>query len=145
MKREILFKGKLSHSKEWIEGNLIIAQNGKPYIIPFDVFEPDGNHLIIDSDNPFWVDEDTVSQFINQKDKTGKKIFEGDIFNYTKHKGYLYDDFQGEIKFEDGCFGFVVITGQVYRTFTPFSEIDELQSDFLNHIDIVGHTFDSGS
>jgi hypothetical protein len=81
MKREILFKGKLSHSKEWVEGNLIIAQNGKPYIIPFEVFEPDGHHLIIDSDNPFWVDEDTVSQFINQTDKTGKKIFEGDFDN----------------------------------------------------------------
>ena len=81
MKREILFKGKLSHSKEWIEGNLIIAQNGNPYIIPFDVFEPDGHHLIIDSDNPFWVDEYTVGQFINQTDKKGKKIFEGDFDN----------------------------------------------------------------
>ena len=81
MKREILFKGKLCHSKEWIEGNLIIAQNGKPYIIPFAVFEPDGHHLIIDSDNPFWVDDDTVSQFINQTDKNGKKIFEGDFDN----------------------------------------------------------------
>ena len=81
MKREILFKGKLCHSKEWIEGNLIITQNGKPYIIPFDVFEPDGHHLIIDSDNPFWVDENTVSQFINQTDKKGKKIFEGDFDN----------------------------------------------------------------
>ena len=81
MKREIVFKGKLSHSKEWVEGNLIIAQNGNPYIIPYDVFEPDGHHLIIDSDNPFWVDEDTVSQFINQTDKKGKKIFEGDFDN----------------------------------------------------------------
>lgn len=81
MKREILFKGKLSHSKEWIEGNLIIAKNGEPYIIPFSVFEPDGHHLIIDSDEPFCVDENTVSQFINQKDKNSKKIFEGDFDN----------------------------------------------------------------
>ena len=81
MRREILFKGKLSYSKEWIEGNLIIAKNGKPYIIPFCVFEPDGHHLIIDSDNPFWVDENTVTQYINQKDKNCKKIFEGDFDN----------------------------------------------------------------
>jgi len=77
-KREILFKGKLSYSKQWIEGNLIIAQNGDPYIIPFNIFEPDGHHLIINSDSAFWVDKNTVSQFINQKDKNGKKIFEGD-------------------------------------------------------------------
>ena len=74
MKREIVFKGKLSHSKEWIEGNLIIAQNGKHYIIPFDVFEPDGHHIIIDSDNPFLVDKDTVSQFINKTDKKVKRF-----------------------------------------------------------------------
>lgn len=78
MKREILFKGKLSHSGEWIIGNLIINKYGHPYIIPLDVFEQDGHHLIIDSDNPFWVDRNTVCQYINQVDKSGAKIFEGD-------------------------------------------------------------------
>lgn len=69
--------------------------------------------------------------------KKDDDIFENDIFKYTKHKGYLYDDFTGQIKFKDGCFGFEVITGQVYADFTPFSEIDELENDFLNHIEII--------
>ena len=81
--RQIEFRGKLSHSKEWIHGNLIIANNGKPYIIPFEIFEPDGHHLIIDSDNPFWVDENTIGQFTGSFDINGNKIFEGDLVKYT--------------------------------------------------------------
>lgn len=78
MKREILFKGKLSHSKEWIEGNLIIDKNLNMYIIPFKKFKNNGYHLIIDSNYKYLVDKDSVCQFINHRDKNGKKIFEGD-------------------------------------------------------------------
>jgi len=75
--RQIIFRGKLSHSEtQWIEGNLIIAKNGQPYIIPFEVFEPDGHHLLIDSDNPFWVKPETVGQFTGVCDKNGSKIYE---------------------------------------------------------------------
>lgn len=104
--RKIIFRGKLSHSKEWIEGNLIIANNGQPYIIPSEIFEPDGHHLRIDSDNPFLVIPETVGQFTGIRiydidggfDSKGNfakwgEVFEHDILRVTdKKQGSLYAD-----------------------------------------------------
>ena len=89
MEREILFRGKLSHSGVWVEGNLIKDRNGNKYIIPFNVFEPDGHHLIIDSDEAWRVDSETVGQFTGMTDKKGKKLFEGYVYSMGE-KNILY-------------------------------------------------------
>ena len=89
------------------------------------------------------VSTETVGQFIELEDKNGNEIYEGDKFKYRKHKGCLLDDFIGVIKFEDGCFGYEVIDGQVYRSFTSLGEFDELKEDFLNHIEVIGNIHDN--
>jgi uncharacterized phage protein (TIGR01671 family) len=77
MKREILFKGKRIDNKEWVEGSLVMVCNGET-LKRYPCIVISYNHDTFD-----WheVDTKTVSQFINQKDKNNRKIFEGDFDN----------------------------------------------------------------
>lgn len=83
--RDIKFRGKRSENGEWVYGNLVLTAYGC-YIIPQNIYA--------DSMPQFSVDPKTVGQFTGFREKYGKEIFEGDIFqtdNYplTKEDGYV--------------------------------------------------------
>ena len=80
--REILFRGKRTDCGEWVEGDLIQAFRG--------------NQLSACSIMPHtptaycWkVDPETIGQYTGLTDKSGKKIFEGDIVRYEDDIGYV--------------------------------------------------------
>lgn len=85
MKREILFRGKEIQTGEWIEGYYTLIHgvlvNKKNHVKGYRDL-----HCIFNGDMPrgkmgYWheVDPASVGQYVDTKDKTGRKVFEGDI------------------------------------------------------------------
>lgn len=72
MKREILFKAKCKNTDKWLYGDLFTGLNDEMYIRTFVKIGTATEAQVK------MIDKNTICQFINQKDKNGKKIFEGD-------------------------------------------------------------------
>lgn len=141
--REILFRGKRIDNGEWVEGSLLKCNRinkGKVYICPdtnvCDVNMDDGGKIIdVGLNFGCWyeVDPETVGQFTGMADKTGRKIFEEDIINFSNPRPFK--DFVAEVAFNDGCFD-LVNKSRCFR--------DYLKCYTCNHVgEVIGNRWDN--
>lgn len=131
--REILFKAKLVDEDKWVEFYSIIQLRDMDENVVAVAVIPKGtlaNGLETLTD----VIPETVCQFINQRDKNGKRIFEGDILSYNDEPqtpDYVV------------TFGKLRIMYRLKFTDRVGREIYEFSLPEFDHIEITGNIHDT--
>lgn len=101
MTREVIFRGKLSHSGAWVFGSLLKIDSNYHIVTESDMCE-DGHHIRQESDTPTWVDSDTVGQFTGLVDTNGVKVFEGDIVEVYDFTSAYASKYRGVVRMYRG-------------------------------------------
>ena len=130
--REILFRAKRKDNGKWVYGDLLHPDlYGNSYAI--EDFTKGKN-------NCFDIDENTICEYTNLKDKNGTKIFESDIilFEDESPMNYEYHDCTemrcGVIEFSGGEF---------YLTNRIAVSMDDLIYDETLEGQVIGNKFDN--
>lgn len=133
MKREILFRGQSTDSKEWIEGEFSNLFSKADICL---WTSDDGKSCL----RYYPVKEETVGEYIQRTDKHGTKVFEGDLVAITTKDDNgeeNHDIF--EVQYDDDDCRFVLFAlNPRYQDINPVFT----QSFFSEHAEVIGNRWD---
>lgn len=99
--REILFRGKRADIGTWIEGNLSrcpAVENGEYRYNIMTIHMPPTHSRVL---------PETIGQYTDQLDKTGVRVFEGDIVKFQLYSSHT-DVYVGKVVFNERTSGFEI-------------------------------------
>jgi uncharacterized phage protein (TIGR01671 family) len=82
-----------------------------------------------------------LSEYTGLKDKNSKEIYEGDVIKYTKNKHLVYPNFVAEVIWYKYSWG-VKIQNSL-NVYDPFCIHDEIETDFIPYIEIIGNKWEN--
>ena len=160
--REILFRAKWMHNKEWIEGYYCkISETTYAFAEDYDKYPVPVHHYILQESMTDWglpnrfrqyeIDPETLCQYTGLKDKNGKKIWENDIVSCEHEKFQESDDveqhlFSDTIKYNRNYAVEFINTGSNYgcRLRNKSIHFNLTGNTIYNHnVEVIGNIFDS--
>lgn len=118
MMREYLFRGKTIANDKWAEGTLLVTKQGC-------CITPDATVYVA-------VDPETVGQYTNMLDKNGRKIFEGDIIDFSDR---LDGDGYGVVKYDANETEFGIEYDNIYESLGKHY--------YPEDIEVIGNIYDN--
>ena len=127
MERKIIFRGKTKRRHRWVYGALL--RMGEDFAI-INQNEDDANYGL-----PFYVEKDTIGQFTGMVDKNGKKIFEGDIVEFS-HPAYKRPS-KWEVYWDENEVGFALRDGDNFNWLAYTSEFYEVLGNIYDKPELL--------
>lgn len=132
--KEELFKAKREDNGEWIQGSLLVLDDGSYRIATSCLVGDVENILTVCA---YDVDPDTVCRYIGLTDKNGNKIWENDIVKNAEYENYKAIVQYGAFNCSC-CHG---VYGWTFESISGYSQICDIR--IPNEVEVIGNIFDN--